>query len=177
MIAHTNATDSPHGAGCPSVQPKRRRPLSFTEEQWILNEPVSPFSWISRESGGAAKVNFNIPGSLSVPCPHHIFIISSSFHLFFSVNSQRTSKWGKGRGRFLSGITVWCDTWTGGRENSHTSKSVPFCLQQPKMDSFFPLLLCIMLKAGESGESLKSWHNESERGESECEGDGRAVKV
>ena len=65
---------------------------------------------------------------------------------------------------------------TGGRENSHTTKSDLFCLQQPKMDSFLPLLSASSLRQ-ERMESLKSWHNESERGESECEGEGRAVKV
>lgn len=33
-----------------------------------------------------------------------------------------------------------------GRENSHTTKSVPFCLQQPKMDSFFLLLSASSLR-------------------------------
>lgn len=32
------------------------------------------------------------------------------------------------------------ETHSQGRENSHSTKSVPFCLQQPEMDSFFLLL-------------------------------------
>lgn len=33
-----------------------------------------------------------------------------------------------------------------GRENSHSTKSVPFCLQQPEMDSFFLLLSASRLR-------------------------------
>lgn len=47
----------------------------------------------SRESGSTVQVNFNIPGSPSVPCPPDIFIIFSSLRLTLSENNQRCSKW------------------------------------------------------------------------------------
>lgn len=89
-----------------------------------------------RESGGAAKVNFNIPGSLSSSYLHYLLFLPFIFSL--CVTKERVNEEKVGRDFFVA--SLFDDTWTGGRENSHTSKSVPFCLQQPEMNSFFPLL-------------------------------------
>lgn len=121
----------------------------FIVEQWIFNEPVSPFS-----TGGAGKAVEPLK-SISVFLDHCLCLVliisslspSSSIY-FLSVNNQRTSKWGKGWGRFLSCIRWNCLMWhMDRRERKFTyHKKCSFCLQQPKMDLFFPLLSASSLR-------------------------------
>lgn len=81
---------------------KARTSALFIVQQWIFNEPVSPFS---RRGWGKAV---ELLKSISIFLDHHlclVLIISSlspppSIYIF-SVNNRRTSKWGKGRERFL----------------------------------------------------------------------------
>lgn len=62
-------------------------------------------------------------------------------------------------------------------EKIHTPQGVFLFVYSSQDELILAFALCVYLKAGENGECLKSWHNESEWGDGECEGEGRAVKV
>lgn len=171
LKAHTGATAVPRQCWRSLNPAKMPRLLFWSWSDAFLMSPHHHPEWGSGESGGAAQVNFNFPGSLFLLCPHHIFIISPSLGSFLSANNQRTSKWGWERecldackwSRKKSDVSYGEER---GDSEAHAARIVPFCLQQPKLDSLLLLLSVSSLRQGRNGESLRSWHNESEQRES-----------
>lgn len=118
----------------------------FIVERLIFNEPVSPLRPNERRKRLRHSSQFQYSWiTVSALSPSYLHYPPPSFNLFLSANNRRTSKWW-GKVSFSHVESSFDVARRQGRGNSHTTKNVPFCLQQPKMDSFFLLLYASSLR-------------------------------